>query len=119
MMKTSYLVVSVAAILITVCGGCTGAARSMTLTRPHRHVRVAVLADQPRLRYNVSLDKDVIIETSPLVFTVDGVDLTDGATIEKTQSEQANDTYDTRGVHSKASDHYRGEKISLRHAKSK
>jgi alpha-glucosidase len=124
-MKQAWLAVSAALLLLTVVGGCAGAgkggggARSPMLQSPDGHVRFELLTGQPRLHYCVRLDNDAVIEPSPMAFIVDGVDLTDGAVRQSSQTYEGDDPYDTRGVHSRATNRYRGEKIVLQHRPSK
>src|SRR5439155_3612072 len=127
-MKKLFLAVTLALLLPMIGGGCAGGGkgggglghgRSQVVQSPNGHLRFELLTGQPRLHYCVRLDNEAVLEPSPMVFTVDGVELTDGVRGESTQTYEGDEPYDTRGVHSIATNRYRGEKIVLRHAKSK
>src|SRR5207249_1409338 len=60
------------------------------------------------------------VETSPLIMTIDGVEITAGARARAGTVEEyrVDETYPTRGVHAKAVNRCNGVRIALEHAPS-
>lgn len=119
-MFTRPLGVAAAMCLVALCAGCaSGAADDLTIASPDDRVRFQLLLDQPRARLAVSMGANPVVEPSPIVFTLDGVDLTQGAqqagAVEKFTTDE---TYPYRGVHSKAVDRCNGARIPLKHTAS-
>jgi alpha-glucosidase len=110
-------------LLLAVAGlvlhaGPAAAAPEAAAVSPDGAVRITVFPRGPRLHYAVTFKGRPMVEPSPLVLTVDGVDLTDGCDIGSVQPTAADETYPWRGVHSKAVNHYAGAAVGLTHAKS-
>jgi alpha-glucosidase len=76
-------------------------------------VRFTVSADGGQLQYRVELRGKVVIENSPVNFSVDGVELTRGIKLGKPEAYEINEKYPWRGVHSTAVNHCRGVKIPV------
>jgi alpha-glucosidase len=85
---------------------------------PDGNVQFKVLLDEGRPKYSVTFKEKAVVETSPMVFAADGVDLTDGLEVGEVDRYSVNETYPWRGVHAQATNHCNGAKISLKHAKS-
>jgi alpha-glucosidase len=86
-------------------------------TSPGSVVHMDLIVEHGQLFYIVSREGGgAVIEKSPLVFTVDRVNLADGIIKSSEQTRFHRDTYATRGVHSTATDRYNDTKMSLRHA---
>jgi alpha-glucosidase len=92
--------------------------QTLNVASPGSAVELNVLVDNGHLKYSVARGGAAVIETSPLVFTVDGVDLVSGVVLKKTGEDSHDETYATRGAHSRAIDKHRGSIFSLRHLKS-
>jgi alpha-glucosidase len=75
-------------------------------------------ADPLRLRFRVSFRNTPAIEPSAFGFSVDGVDLGQGAQVVDVTKYRRRDTYRWRGVHSRAKDECEGCSIRLRHTAS-
>jgi alpha-glucosidase len=90
------------------------AADDITVSSPDNTVQFKLLLPQPRISFTVTKKDLKIIEPSPYVFTVDGVDLGDGAQAGEIEKYQTNETYPTRGVHSQAIDRSNGAKIHFK-----
>jgi alpha-glucosidase len=88
------------------------------IVSPDGFVRFTALLQEGQLEYAVAFRGGMVIETSPMRFTLDGVDLTDGVELGKVDRYQMNETYPWRGVHSRAVNHCEGAKIWLKHTKS-
>ena len=65
------------------------------------------------LAYTIIFNGKTIIEPSPFLMTVDGISVTQNITITKTERYKINETYQWRGVHSKAINHCNGAKIYI------
>jgi alpha-glucosidase len=91
----------------------------VSVLSPNKSVQLKVLPHEGRLHYAVTFKNRPVIETSPLGFTVDGVDLTAGAEFGEAKTYQVNETYPYRGVHSRATNRCNGATVPLTHARSK
>ena len=74
--------------------------------------------DSSRLRFHVMTGNRAAIERSPFVFTVDAVDLGQGAHVIDSSTYRRSETYRWRGVHARARDECNGARIQLRHTAS-
>jgi alpha-glucosidase len=74
--------------------------------------------DQPRLSYRVSSRRRPVLDTSPAGIIVDGLDLSRGGDVRGVEEYRINETYERRGVHSRAVNRCRGARIVLRHRPS-
>ncbi|MPY89167.1 MAG: glycoside hydrolase [Luteitalea sp.] len=92
--------------------------RSVEVTSPDGKIAFAVFNQGERLSYAVSRGGQPVIETSPLVISVDGVDLGHKAAIGDVERYQVDETYPWRGGHSEATNHAAGARISLAHEES-
>jgi alpha-glucosidase len=72
-----------------------------------------------QLQCAISFKNRFVIEPSSMRFSIDGVDLTRGTEIKKSEEYDINESYPWLGVHSRATNHCRGAKIFLTHSKSK
>lgn len=99
---------------------CVGLALDETkILSPDGNVQFKVLLHEARLEYAVTFRNRPVVETSPMVIVVDGVNLTEGVEVGKVDSYQLNETYPWRGVHSQAVNHCNGAEISITHKESK
>src|SRR5262245_2066041 len=86
-----------------------------TIASPNGRVQFHFSAEPDRLRYFMSLDGRKVIHSSILSASIDGVDITGGASLGKIERYRIQETYPTRGVHSKAINNCRGARISIQH----
>jgi len=112
-------------LLLAVCG--LGAAlapdrclssEATRLASPNGRVELKVAASDGRLEFGVSLDRQPVIEDSPMNLTLDGVELTQGAEISGSSNYQINETYPCLGGHSQATNYCNGTVVALRHTPS-
>jgi alpha-glucosidase len=82
---------------------------------PNGSVQFAFFVDQGKLSYSISSHNKPVIERSPMEFTVDGTNLTEGVALGHMQPYDIYDTYPWRGVHPVATNHCNGIKIELLH----
>jgi alpha-glucosidase len=86
---------------------------------PDGSVGFKFFLNQGKLSYSISCRNKQIIEPSPMEFTLDDVDLTQGAELVRLQPYDINESYPWRGVHPVATNHCNGVKIELFHTQSK
>jgi alpha-glucosidase len=97
--------------------GCVASNETQVLS-PDGNVQIKILLDEGQLKYAVTFRNKAVIESSPLVFTADGVELSEGVDVGGVERYQVKETYPWRGVHSQAVNNCNGAKISLKHTKS-
>jgi alpha-glucosidase len=90
------------------------AAHGAELRSPNGELRLTVFAEADTLRYKVEFRSQPVIESSPIVFMVDGVDLVSAPKLAGSETYEINERYPWRGVHSTASNHCRGIKIEVK-----
>jgi hypothetical protein len=92
---------------------------ALTVKSPQGQVELKLLPDAPRLRFTVRMNGVTVIEASPIVFTIDGVDLADGVTATTNRQNYAvNEEYSIHGVHARAVNYCDGVRQTLKHAAS-
>jgi len=113
-------------VLLTLVGiahpwGAAGRLRAdeTHILSPNAAVQAKLFVQDGRLKFAVSLGKHAVIDPSPLVFLLDGVDIAQGVEFGPIKTYQVNETYPWRGAHAQAVDHCLGAKVLLRHAPSK
>ncbi|HEY7090377.1 MAG TPA: glycoside hydrolase family 97 N-terminal domain-containing protein [Tepidisphaeraceae bacterium] len=100
-------------------GGGSPQDRAIALASPDGNINFVLQMDPPRPRFSVALKNAPVLEPSPIFFTLDGVDLADGAQLAgAVERYDINETYPYRGVHSTAVNRCNGIKIPLRHPSS-
>jgi alpha-glucosidase len=85
------------------------------LPSPAGNVEFQLGADDPRLQFSVTFGGRPVIEPSPMAFSVDGVDLAEGAEVTGQEPFELSESYPWRGVHAQAYNWYSGAVVSLRH----
>jgi len=89
------------------------AAADVQVASPDEAVRFAVTTGETRPTFSLTFRGKSVIEPSPLAMTVDGTDITATATAGTAERYQIDETYPTRGVHSRAGNRCNGAKIPL------
>lgn len=89
------------------------AANAAEFLSPNGQVRFIISSDADALRYTVAFQSKTVIANSPVVFSVDGADLTREAKLGKPETYEINERYPWRGVHSTAVNHCRGVRIPV------
>jgi alpha-glucosidase len=114
-------------LLVVVTAGCAPkktmeairpGVQRFAVASPGGAVELTLLVDNGHLKYSVARGGASVIESSPLVFTIDGVDIASGVISRKVEPYDGNETYPTRGVHFRATDKHHGTRFSFRHLKS-
>src|SRR5262249_13711530 len=96
---------------------CLAADRTQVVS-PNGSVRFQLLRQEGRLHGAVSFRDRPVLDTSPLRFTLDAVDLAEGAEVGTAATYQVNQTYPWRGAHAGAINRCNGATIPVKHAKS-
>src|SRR6516162_9568949 len=106
--------VAVVSILVS-AGAAPGraAAHEARVLSPDGAVCLQLFPHDGRLHYQVTFRNRPVIESSPLVVTADGVDLTAGVEIGESKPYQVDETYPWRGVHSQAVNRCNGTTIHV------
>ncbi len=103
-------------LLLTACGGCSAVTGKVVVTSPDGKVTAAVDVDgSGRLVYSVGFGSTVVIKPSPMGVTVDGKDLGDGVRIGEPKTDTIDETYPTRGWHTRARNHCNVATIPITH----
>jgi len=119
MERRKSIAVMIAGLALAVRMANAGSAPGATsILSPDGHVQFTVLSNGGRLAYSVAFNGKPVIEESPIVFTVDGVALSEGIEAGRAVRREVNETYPWRGVHSQAVNRCNGATLSLTHAKS-
>jgi alpha-glucosidase len=94
------------------------AASDVRVLSPDKSIEARIFLREGRVAYEVALGRKPVIEPSPFVVSVDGVDLTQGVEFGKTKQSKINETYSWRGVHAKAVDKCNATAILVKHLRS-
>ena len=95
-----------------------GAAEAVVAS-PDGSIQFKLVLDASRASYSVTLKNSPVIESSPIVFTLDGIDLIDGVQqIGSPEKSQINETFPSRWVHSKGTNHCNVTRFNLKNSKS-
>src|SRR5262249_39925221 len=102
-------------------------ARSLTVEKDAGHIASPngrlrfelLLGDRGRLAYRVTLGGLAVIEASALGIVVDNIDLGGGVLTGKLDLYRIDESYATRGVHSRANNRCSGARASLMHRESR
>ena len=108
-----------AVLLITLVSVSVSPAAETQVVSPDGAVRCKVSPEEPRLTFAVTFRGKPVIETSPLIMTLDGIEITAGARTGKIEEYQVDETYPTRGTHSHAVNRCNGVRIPFEHPGSK
>ncbi|AGA29066.1 glycoside hydrolase family 97 protein [Singulisphaera acidiphila] len=85
---------------------------------PNGKIRMRLKTGDDHLEYQVDLANRPVITTSQAGIVIDGVDLGQAAELGRAELFQADEVYPTRGVHSQATNRFRGARVPVRHGKS-
>jgi alpha-glucosidase len=93
--------------------------QTIPIESPDGTVKGDVLVDETgRLSYRLVRGDVVILDSSPMGVTVDGVDLGKGIELGEPQRETVNESYAWRGVKPQAVNHYNGVTVPVTHSQS-
>ena len=89
--------------------------QKIAVSSPDGKITFHILPNAERMTYSVSLENTPVIESSPLMISVDGNDLTSGVVIQKVEREEIKDTYPWLGAHNTATNHCNSARIAIIH----
>jgi len=93
--------------------------RGARFTGPDGRLQLELLpSEEGRLSYLVTMDGELVIDTSSVSIVIDGVDLGHGTHLDETARYRTDETYAWRGVHSVARNHCNGATVAFRHVES-
>jgi alpha-glucosidase len=105
-------------IFLALIGGVLTAAAE-TVSSPDGSLTADVSVAGTRLSYTVTQGSTTIVETSPLGFTLNGVDRGDNVTITSTATDDVDETFPSRqGMHATAKNRYHGKRYTVTHTPS-
>jgi alpha-glucosidase len=109
------------AALLVACGASLGSnvGAAEKVSSPDGKIQFDVISDGQRLHYKVANNGAAVIEPSPIVITIDGTDIVDGAQMGQSNTYHIRETYPSRGVHAQATNYCNGASVGLHHEKSK
>jgi alpha-glucosidase len=93
----------------------SSAASDISLVSPNRLLQFHLIVGERELTYKIAFRKQPVIELSPIGIIVDGADLGRGVELGKIANYRINETYASRGVHSRGINHCSGTRVFLRH----
>lgn len=90
-----------------------GAGETVVMS-PDGSIQFKVFLSGKQLSYSVMLKNEPVIEASPMVMTIDGVNITQANELGKIVNFKVNKTYPWLGLNSTAVNHYYGSKIEIK-----
>ena len=106
-------------VFLCLLGATLTIARAEILKSPDGHLAAEVSVEGKRLSYSVLRDSKRVIGSSPLGFTLNGVDRGEDVAITSSIAVDADETFPSRqGVHAMAGNHYQGKRITITHKPS-
>ena len=85
---------------------------------PKDRIRFELFSGEAHLAYAIGMADRPVIAKSPLGIVVNGVDLGRSAQLGQVESYGSQETYATRGAHSRAVNHFRGARVRARHVET-
>src|SRR5262249_7354563 len=97
----------------------SAAAAEVHVVSPDGAVRFNLFVEEPRLHYEVLFHGRPVIERSPLIMTIDDVEVTAAVPVGAPRIERVDEAYPPRGVHARAVDGCNDLLVSLEPAARK
>ena len=110
---------NVIAIVVVMAMASLTLAADVVVESPDGAVRLTIAQDGLRTTFSVKQKDVTVIESSPISFAIDGVDMTSNAQLGEPELYTVDETYETRGVHSQAINRCKGVKIPVQHQQSR
>ena len=92
--------------------------RRVEVKSPKDRIRFELFSGDAHLAYAIGMADRPVIAKSPLGIVVNGVDLGRSAQLGQVESYGSQETYATRGAHSRAVNHFRGARVRARHVET-
>lgn len=106
-------------LLFCLLGASLTISRGETLKSPDGRLTAEISVVGNRLSYSVSRDSHRVVETSPLGFTLNGVDHGEDVVLSSSSDDVVDETFPSRhGVHTMVRNHYQGKRITVMHKPS-
>ncbi len=112
-------------IKIILFAGLTGlsnlsvsAPTQIDIAGPNNSLHLLLGNNHGRLTMTVTMNGKTIIESSPIVMSVDGSEITNGFKTGKVKRYSVDETFPLSGLHSVAKNHFNGISVALNHTKS-
>jgi len=119
MKKSIGIAILVVGFTLALCVSSRGLALDEAkILSPDGSIQFQVLLQEGRLKFALTFRNKPVIEESPMVITVDGVNISEGIELDRVDRYEVKETYPWRGVHSEARNFCNGAAISLKHMKS-
>src|SRR5690242_14794239 len=104
--------------LCTICAIFSGATyafavNDVVVTSPGGAIQFKLLLNEPRPRFAVTMKQATVIAPSPIITTLDDVDITSNPQIGKVERYERNETFPSRLIHSTAHDHCNGANVAM------
>jgi len=90
----------------------------ISVRSPDGNLQLNISVRSSELMFSATMDDIPVVESSPLMMSVDGINITNGVRTEKINRFSENETYPVYGLHSTATNHCNGARINLTHKKS-
>jgi alpha-glucosidase len=116
-MRTRSRLVAPVVLTLLASGLTSGPATAsdVPVVSPDGSVQIKLSVRDARLHYEVTFRDKPVIEASPLVVTLDGVDVTDRVGLGDVKRYKLDETYPWRGVHAVAANRCNGATVRLNH----
>lgn len=101
-------------LFLLLCSSLVQAADTTHIQSPDGAVHFKLFQQAHELSYAITFNGETIIEPSPLIMSVDRNSVTKNTTVIKAERYKVNETYEWRGVHSKAINQCNGAKIIIK-----
>ncbi len=106
-------------ITLSCCFASSMLFAATTMHSPDGRVQAHLtVSDRGQLHYSVTFKGAVVVETSPLGITVDGIELGEGVELKPPAQSKVDETYATRGNHTQAHNHHHAFTFPVRHKTS-
>lgn len=99
------------ALVLFFCSSHALAADTTLVQSPDGKVQFKLFQQRHQLAYSIGFDGQTVVEPSPLIMALDGFAVTKNAEVKKVERFKINETYEWRGVHSRAINQCNGAKI--------
>ena len=115
--RRAFLSAALAAPVIVAGLPATSRANDLWFSSPNGHVQFQLVAHDPKqLRYRVTFKNKPVIDLAQLGIIIDDDDLGKNTEVDKVETYSTNETYQSRGVHSRALNRSNGAKVGLKHS---
>lgn len=101
-------------IMVSCLGAFNASAQTSSLKSPDGNIAFQWQFNEGNIFFDVTKDGELVIEKSPVVFSIDGKTLTDDCHASTPRFYNIDETYATRGAHSKAVNRANGMTLAVK-----